>query len=83
MSMKRMIVALCGTLLVASNLLALEISSADKKWCEAVEKKIANGPTEISTPSESRVQLLKAKVAEKGRTCEVTKTSTGYRVAVK
>ena len=65
------------------NLLALDISQADQKWCEAVEKKIANGPVEISTPSATRVELLKTKVAEKGRKCEVTKTSTGYRVAVK
>ncbi len=83
MSMKKMIVALLGTTLVSLNLVALEASPADKKWCEAVEKKIANGPTEISTPSETRVQLLKAQVAKQGRTCEVTKTASGYRVAVK
>ena len=83
MSMKRMIVTLFGTMLVTSSLLALEASPADVKWCEAVEKKIASGPAEISTPSEARVQLLKAKVAEKGRQCEVTKTSNGYRVSVK
>ncbi len=82
-SMKKLIVTLCGAMLVASNVLALDISAADKKWCEAVEKKMAAGPTEVSTPSETRVQLVKAKAAEKGRKCEVTKTTTGYRVAIK
>jgi hypothetical protein len=81
--MKKVIVALFGIVMVASNLLALEASPADKKWCEAVEKKIATGPAEVSTPSETRVQLLKAKAAEMGRQCEVTKTSTGFRVAVR
>jgi hypothetical protein len=81
--MKKIVMTLFGIVLAASNLLAIELSTADQKWCEAVEKKIASGPVEVSTPSATRVELLKAKAAEKGRKCEVTKTTTGFRVAVK
>ncbi len=83
MVMKRLSIALFALALASFNVWALEISADDQKWYDAVAKKIANGPAEISTPSETRVELLKAKVAEKGRKCEVSKTATGYRVAVK
>jgi hypothetical protein len=36
-----------------------EASDADKKWGQAVETKIAQGATTISTPSESRAKLAK------------------------
>lgn len=82
-SMKRLTLILLGTLVLATTLPALEISQADKKWAEAVEKKLAAGAAEISTPSEVRVQIAKQMAAQKGRSCQVVKTSSGYRVVIK
>jgi hypothetical protein len=81
--MRKLIVVLLGTLMMAATLPALEITQADKKWVEVVEAKMAAGPTEVSTPSEVRVELAKQLAAKKGRTCQVVKTSSGFRVLIK
>lgn len=81
--MKKIALALLGTIVLAATVPALEITQADKKWAEVVEAKVATGQTEISTPSEVRVQLAKQMAAKKGRTCQVVKTSSGYRVVIK
>jgi len=81
--MKKITLALLGTFLIAATLPALEITQADKKWAEVVEAKVTAGPTEISTPSEVRVQIAKQLAAKKGRACEVVKTTSGFRVVIK
>lgn len=81
--MKRLTLALLGTLVMAATLPALEITQADKKWAEVVEAKVTAGPTEVSTPSEVRVPIAQELAAKKGRACEVVKTSSGFRVVIK
>ena len=81
--MKKLTLALLGTFVIAATLPALEITQADKKWAEVVEAKLTAGPTEVSTPSEVRVQIAKQLAAKKGRACEVVKTSSGFRVVIK
>jgi hypothetical protein len=81
--MKKLTLALLGTFVIAATLPALEITQADKKWAEVVEAKVTAGPTEVSTPSEVRVQIAKQLAAKKGRACEVVKTSSGFRVVIK
>ena len=69
-------------LLTAITCFADEASDADKKWGQAVETKIAQGATTISTPSESRAKLAKELANKHGRQCQVEKTDKGYRVVV-
>jgi hypothetical protein len=71
------IAAVC---LLATAVYAGELSEADKKWSQAVDKMIAEGTTTISTPAESRVKLAKELAAKHGRECQVEKTATGYKI---
>ena len=80
--MKAYKVLLVGGLLTAFTC-AAEISDADRKWGEAVQKMIAAGPATLSTPSESRVELAKSLAKKAGRKCEVERVATGYRIVVK
>lgn len=81
--MKKLILSLLGTLVLTTTLSALEITQADKKWAEVVAAKVAAGATEVSTPSEVRAQLAKELAAKKGRSCEVVKTASGFRILIK
>ena len=58
--MKKMFALAFGSML-AINLVAADpaVSDADQKWLTAVEKMIANGHNQISTPVETRALLLK------------------------
>lgn len=69
-------------LLTAMTCVAGELSEADKKWSQAVEAKIAQGDTTISTPSESRAKLAKELATKQGRSCKVEKTDTGFRIVL-
>jgi hypothetical protein len=69
-------------LLSAMTCFGEEPSEADKKWGQAVETKIAQGATTISTPSESRAKLAKQLAEKNGRQCKVEKTDKGYRIVV-
>jgi len=69
-------------LLTALTCFAGELSEADQKWSQAVETKIAQGATTISTPSQSRARLAKELAARHGRSSTVRKTDTGYRIVV-
>ena len=55
-------------------------TEADQKWLQVVEKKITEGQARVSTPSESRVELLKTWAATKGYTLTVTKTESTFQV---
>jgi hypothetical protein len=83
MPMKKISLLLLGIFALSITLPAIEISQADQKWAEVVAAKVSAGPTEVSTPSEVRVQLAKELAAKKGRACEVVKTSSGFRVVIK
>ena len=60
----------------------LKPSEADQKWLSLVEKKVAEGQMQVSTPSEERVKLLKNWAAGNGCSVEVTKSDTAYRIEV-
>jgi hypothetical protein len=70
------------SLVTAMTCNAGELSDADKKWSQAVESKIAQGATTISTPSKSRAKLAKELADKHGRPSQVRKTDTGYRIVV-
>ncbi len=59
-----------------------ELSKADQKWSEAVEKMIAAGAATISTPAESRAKLAKELAEKRGRASKIEKTEKGYKVVV-
>ncbi len=70
-------------LTLATPAFAVETSEADQKWSQVVEKIIAQGTTTISTPSEKRVEIAKQLAQKAGRSVEVTKSESGYRIKVK
>ena len=55
-------------------------SEADKKWLQAVENMVAEGQMKLSTPSETRVKLLKEWAEKKGYSADSTKSDTGYQI---
>jgi rRNA maturation endonuclease Nob1 len=69
-------------LLAAGSVVAGETNEADQKWVQVVEKMVANGDRKITTPSETRVNLLKDWAAKNGYSLSVTKTDTGFSVEV-
>ena len=78
--MKTISALILTCLLIASPAFAAEPNEADQKWLQVVEKKMAEGKTEFSTPSEERVKLVEELAKKKGYTAKVTKTDSGYRV---
>jgi hypothetical protein len=80
--MKKLAVLLLGCVLTF-NLTALgESKAADQKWLEAVQKMVAKGDKTVSTPIESRANLLKEWGTKNGYSIKVTKVETGYRLEV-
>jgi len=55
-------------------------SKADEKWLQAVEKMVIEGKMKVSTPSETRVNLLKDWAWKKGYSVTSTKIGDGYQV---
>jgi hypothetical protein len=80
--MKKLITIVLGCLITVSVSLANQASEADQKWLGAVEKKIAAGERQVSTPSEARVSLLKEWAVKSGYSVEVTKAEANYHVEV-
>jgi hypothetical protein len=78
--MKRIIAIVSVSLLTLSGALAAEPSQSDQKWLAAIEKKVAQGDTRVSTPNESRVSLLKEWAGKNGYTATVTKNDATYRI---
>ncbi len=78
--MKRIIAIVSVGLLTLSGALAAEPSQSDQKWLTAIEKKVAQGDSKISTPSEERVNLLKDWAGKNGYSTTVTKSEGSYRV---
>lgn len=68
--------------MLSLNLLAADqmVSAADQKWLGAIEKMVANGQHEISTPVAARIQLLQAWAKKNGYTVELTKTDAAFRI---
>lgn len=80
--MKKYLAIVFGLSLVASASFAANLSDADQKWLAAIDKKIQQGQTEISTPSEARLTLLKTWAAGKGFSTQVQKSGQNYRVTL-
>jgi hypothetical protein len=80
--MKTLLGIVLGVLVAGSALAIEQPSEADQKWGAAVEKMIAAGPTTVSTPTETRVQIAKQLAEKAGRKIEVTKVDNGYRIKV-
>lgn len=78
--MKKIMAIACVGLLSISAMLATETNPGDQKWLTAIEKKVAQGDTKISTPSQERVNLLKDWAGKNGYSTTVTKSDGGYRV---
>jgi len=57
-----------------------KISEADQKWLAVIEKMVASGRHEISTPVEARTQLLKDWAKKNGYTFQVTRTDATFHV---
>ncbi len=79
--MKKIVVLTFSTIL-ALNLLSAEqtVSNADQKWLVVVEKMVASGQTQITTPVEARTQLLQDWAKKNGYSIKITKTESTYRV---
>lgn len=80
--MKKLTAFTSALLLTAMLSFANTPSEADQKWLQAVEKKITEGQAQVSTPSETRVSLLKEWASTKGYSVNVTKTESSFQLEV-
>ena len=87
--MKKLVLLTLGMLLSVNIAVLAEpapadqkVAPADQKWLEVVQKLVAKGENKVSTPSESRVNLLKAWGKQNGYSVKVTKIDTGFRLEV-
>lgn len=78
--MKKLTALTLCCLLVVASAVAGEPSAADQKWLEVVSKKISEGQTKASTPSEERVALAKEWASQKGYTVDVTKSDKSFQL---
>jgi len=79
--MKKLTAFTSALLLTVGIALAGTSSEADQKWLEVAQKKAAEGQR-VSTPSETRVALLKEWASTKGYAVEVTKTDKSFQIEV-
>jgi hypothetical protein len=78
--MKKPFAIVASCLLLAGSVVLAAPSEADQKWIAAVQKMIQDGQSKISTPSEERVELLKAWAAKQGLASSVTKSQNGFTI---
>jgi hypothetical protein len=78
--MKRIIAITCVSLFTLGSAFAGEPSQADQKWLTVIEKKVGQGDTQVSTPSEERVNLLKEWAGKNAYSVTVTKSEGSYRI---
>jgi len=73
---------LAFTTVLSMNLFAAEptASPADAKWLGAIEKMVASGHYEISTPVAQRAELLQDWAKKHGYAVQLTKTDTTIRI---
>lgn len=80
--MKIAVLAL-SMVLISGFVASAEPNDVDKKWLGAVQTMVTEGKTKVTTPSETRVALLKEWGAQKGYAVQVTKSDTGFTVELK
>lgn len=59
-----------------------ETKAADQKWLEVVKSMVSEGQSVVSTPSETRVNLLKDWSKKNGFAANITKEQAGYRIEI-
>ena len=79
--MKKLTAFVSALLLTVGITFAGAPSEADQKWLEVAQKKATEGQR-VSTPSETRVALLKEWATTKGYSVEVTKTDKSFQLDV-
>ena len=80
--MKKLTALTAACILMAGLAFAGQPNEADQKWLEVVQKKVIEGQTQVSTPIEERVTLLKEWAGKHGYAVAVTQNENGYRLAV-
>jgi hypothetical protein len=75
-------VLLTFTTVLSLNLFAADptISPADEKWLGVIEKMVARGHTEISTPIVARAELVQDWARKNGYFVQVTKSDSAIRI---
>jgi hypothetical protein len=76
------VILIAVTSLLSLNLLAADqtVSASDQKWLNAVQKMLADGEHEISTPVEARTHLLADWAKKNGYVMQVAKTESSFRI---
>ena len=80
-AIKTFIAVALSTVLFAS-LAVAEPTEADQRWLKAVEQKVTAGDTNVTTPSQERVDLVKAWAQKNRYSVTVAKTDNGFRLTV-
>lgn len=78
--MKKLTALTAACVLIAGLAFAGQPNEADQKWLEVVQKKVTEGQTKVSTPSQERVTLLKEWAGKNGYTVAVNQSEHGYRL---
>jgi hypothetical protein len=76
--MKKIAALALGLFILSNYTVLAETSEADQKWLSAVQTMVSEGKTKISTPSESRANLLKEWGTTKGYTVLMLKDAQGF-----
>lgn len=80
----KLIKALCLAGLLAGSIgYGAELSDADSRWRDAVDKMITQGQYQVSTPEQRRVQIARDLGAKHGLKADVAKTDSGFRISFK
>ncbi len=76
------VVSLTFTAVLSLNLFAADptISRADQQWLGVIEKMVARGHTEISTPVIARAELVQDWARKNGYTFRVIKADAAFRI---
>jgi hypothetical protein len=76
------VVLLTFTSVLSLNLFAADptVAPADEKWLGVIEKIVARGHTEISTPVTARAELVEDWARKNGYTVQITKSDSAIRI---
>ena len=80
--MKNILISILAVTLLVLSAGATEISKQDAKWAEVVKKMMAKGETKLSTPSNTRVEIIKDLAKKSNRECRVAKKGVTYEVVI-
>ncbi len=78
--MKKVIATIAASLLTLTLVTAGQPNAADQKWLEVVGKKVTAGEAQVSTPSETRVELAKQWAGQNGYSVDVAKKESNFQI---